>query len=291
MDRALVLGGGGVAGIAWEVGVIHGLIREGVDLTDADLIVGTSAGSVVGALIATGADLERAIEAQIAATAEAGARREAAPPAAPPASGAGMEPMLAALALLFDPALDPAEARRRIGELALAARNVPSEEQAREVFERLPIHHWPERPLKITCVDARTGGFVVWDRDSGVPLVRAVASSCAVPCVFPPVTIGDGRYIDGGVRSPVNADLAAGASSVVVLEPLASVWPRERVRAELDALGDARVLCVAPDAAALAVFGTNVLDPRLWGPAFTAGLDQAASLADAVRRVWKPEAE
>ena len=73
MSKALVLGGGGVAGIAWEVGVIHGLMREGVDLSDADLIVGTSAGSVVGALVATGADLEQAIETQIAANAAAGA--------------------------------------------------------------------------------------------------------------------------------------------------------------------------------------------------------------------------
>ena len=285
MSKALVLGGGGVAGIAWEVGVIHGLIREGVDLSDADLIVGTSAGSVVGALVATGADLEQAIETQIAATAKARADRDALGPGPDPQS------ITAAFGILFDPTLEPKEARRRIGELALAARNVPSEERARKVFERLPIHQWPERPLKITCVDAHTGEFVVWDKDSGVPLVLAVASSCAVPGFVPPVTIGDGRYIDGGVRSPVNADLAAGASSVVILEPLAAVWPRERLRAELAALGDARVLSVVPDEAARAVFGVNVLDPRLWGPAFHAGLNQAASLADDVRRVWKPEEE
>ena len=287
MSKALVLGGGGVAGISWEVGVIHGLIREGVDLTDADLIVGTSAGSVVGALVATGADLEQAIEAQIAAAeAEAEAQRDAAPAPAPDPAAA-----MEAFNLLFDPAADPREARRRVGELALAARNVPTEERAQEVFDRLPIRRWPERPLKITAVNAYTGDFVVWDKDSGVPLVKAVASSCAVPLVFPPVTIGDGRYVDGGVRSPVSADLAAGASSVVILEPLAAVWPREPVQAELAALGDARVLSVAPDEAALAVFGTDVLDPALWGPAFRAGLNQAASLADAVRKVWKPDVD
>jgi len=287
MSKALVLGGGGVAGIAWEVGVIHGLIREGVDLTDADLIVGTSAGSVVGALVAAGADLEQAIETQIAAAeAEAEAQRDAAPAPAPDPAAAAE-----AFNVLFDPAVEPREGRRRVGELALAARNVPTEDRARKVFERLPIHRWPERDLKITSVNAHTGDFVVWDKDSGVPLVRAVASSCAVPLVFPPVTIGDGRYIDGGVRSPVNADLAAGAPSVVILEPLAAVWPRERVQAEIDALGDARVLSVGPDEAALAVFGTDVLDPGLWGPAFRAGLNQAASLGDAVRKVWKPDVD
>lgn len=283
MHKALVLGGGGVAGIAWEVGVIHGLIREGVDLGDADLIIGTSAGSVVGALVAGGADLEQAIETQIAAEAEAGRSAPA------PGPGPSAEAISAAFAVLFDPALEPREARRRVGEFALAARDVPSEERAREVFERLPIHRWPERPLKITAVDARTGDLVVWDKDSGVPLVKAIASSCAVPCFVPPVTIGDGRYIDGGVRSPINADLAAGAAAVVILEPLAAQWPRERVRPELEALGSARVLSIVPDEAAVAVFGTNVLDPGLWGPAFTAGLNQAASLAAAVRKVWKPE--
>lgn len=283
MSKALVLGGGGVAGISWEVGVIHGLVREGVDLGDADLIVGTSAGSVVGSLVASGADLEEAIETQIAATE---AERPAGPAPAP-----DPEQMMAAFAILFDPAVEPVEARRRIGEFALAARAVPSEESWQEVFKRMPIDAWPDRDLRITAVDAHTGEFVVWTKDADVPLVKAVASSCAVPGVFPPVRIGDGRYIDGGVRSPISADLAAGASSAVILEPLAAVWPRERVRPELEALGDARVLHIAPDEAALAVFGVNVLDPALWGPAFKAGLDQAASVADAVRKVWKPASE
>ncbi|MEV5409332.1 patatin-like phospholipase family protein [Thermopolyspora sp. NPDC052614] len=277
MSKALVLAGGGIAGISWEVGMIHGLIREGVDLTDADRIVGTSAGSVVGALVTGGADLEQAIEAQIAA--ETGSARS--PEPTPDAD------LLAAFAILFDPTIDPKEGRRRIGEMALAAETAPEDHTAR-VFERLPIQGWPDRDLRITAVDAYTGDFVVWDRDSGVPLVKAVTASCAVPGVFPPVTVGDRRYIDGGVRSPVNADLAAGASSVVVLEPLSALWPRERVQAEIDTLGDAKVLSLTPDEAALAVFGANVLDPALWGPAFKAGLDQAASAADAVRKVWKP---
>src|SRR4051812_29393426 len=63
--RALVLGGGGVAGIAWEAGIVTGLRQEGIDLGSADRIVGTSAGSVVGALIATGADLESEIAYQV----------------------------------------------------------------------------------------------------------------------------------------------------------------------------------------------------------------------------------
>jgi NTE family protein len=116
--------------------------------------------------------------------------------------------------------------------------------------------------------------------------VKAVASSCAVPCVFPPVTIGAGRYIDGGVRSPTSADLAAGAASVIVLQPMGDLVPAEALRAELETLGSADVAVIGPDQAALAVFGENVLDPALWSPAFKAGLEQASAAAESVRAVW-----
>jgi NTE family protein len=275
MSKALVLGGGGIAGISWEVGMVRGLLREGIDLTDADLIVGTSAGSVVGSLIATGADLEQAIAYQVETDTT-------------PAPVPDLEPVMAAFGILFDPTIEPQEARRRVGEMALAAPSVSEEERIEAIFNRLPIKQWPERALKITAVDAHTGRFVVWDKDSGVPLVKAVASSCAVPCVFPPVTIGDSRYIDGGVRSPTSADLAAGASSVLVLEPMADLAPAEVLQAELATLGGAKVARLGPDEAALAVFGQNVLDPALWGPAFKAGLEQASSAATSIRAVWTP---
>jgi len=273
MTTALVLGGGGVAGIAWEAGIVTGLRRHGVDLGTADRIIGTSAGSVVGTLVATGADLEEAIAHQ--------AEVDTGPPPA-----VDMNEVMQALAVLFDPELDPREARRRVGRMALAARVDHYAERLAAVGERLPVKEWPERELLITSVDADTGEFVVWDRSSGVPLVLAVASSCAVPMVFPPVEINGRRYVDGGVRSATNADLAAGARALVVLEPLGDWTPRTVLEAELAKAGAAASYVVQPDAASLAVFGENVLDPRLWGPAFEAGLDQAAALVEPVAAVW-----
>ncbi|WP_436757186.1 patatin-like phospholipase family protein [Streptosporangium sp. V21-05] len=272
MTRALVLGGGGVAGIAWEAGIITGLRRAGIDLGEADLVIGTSAGSVVGTLVTTEADLENSVGVQ--------ANTEVAT-----VSAVDMEAVMAAFSILYDPSLDPQEARRRVGELALAVKDTGA--RIETIGNRLPVKEWPERRLLITAVDAATGEFVVWERGSGVPLVSAVASSCAVPCVFPPVEINGRRYIDGGVRSPTNADLAAGSSAVVLLEPLAHTSPKARVEAELAELGGAAIAHVVPDEASVAVFGANVLDPALWRPAFQAGLAQAPAVEESVARVWK----
>ncbi|MFJ2029093.1 patatin-like phospholipase family protein [Streptosporangium sp. NPDC087985] len=272
MTKTLVLGGGGVAGIAWEAGIITGLRGAGLDLGEAELVIGTSAGSVVGTLVATGADLESSVATH--ADTETGK-----------VPAIDMEPVMAAFGILYDPSLQPREARRRVGEMALAVRDNGS--RIETIGDRLPVKEWPDRRLMITAVDAGTGEFVVWERDSGASLVSAVASSCAVPCVFPPVEINGRRYMDGGVRSVTNADLAAGSSTVVILEPMAHLAPRQHFEAEIARLGDAVVAHLAPDEASMAVFGTNLLDPGLWRPAFKAGLAQAPALAESVTRAWQ----
>lgn len=275
MTKALVLGGGGVAGIAWEAGIITGLAREGVDLRDADILVGTSAGSVVSTLIATGVDLEEAISHQAATDLSA-------------APVVDSELVMTAFALRYDPTLPPVEARRKVGELAMSAPVAHEAERLAAIGNRLPVREWPDRRLLITAVDAESGDLVVWERDSGVPLTLAVASSCAVPCVFPPVPINGRYYIDGGVRSVTNADLAAGASSVVIIEPMGHLVPREPFQREIAALDTDDIALVNPDEAAIRVFGANILDPALWRPAFEAGLAQAPRVRDDVAKVWPP---
>ena len=273
--RALVLGGGGVAGVAWEAGMIAGLRDAGVDLTAADLIVGTSAGSIVGSLIGHGVDMAETIE-----------RLPAADDAGAPAFEVDMDAVLNAFALIFDPDLDPQQARVQVGKLALDAQVDGARERLADVGRRLPSDEWPARPLLVTAVDTADGSFVAWDRDSGVPLPKAVMASCCVPCVFPPVEINGRRYMDGGTRSITNADLARGASTVVVLEPMGHLSPRTMLERELRELGDARVVGVGADEAAIEVFGVNVLDQSLWKPAFQAGLTQAATAAAEVRATW-----
>jgi NTE family protein len=138
----------------------------------------------------------------------------------------------------------------------------------------------------VTAVDAESGEPVAWNGGSGVPLDRAVAASCAVPAVYPPVTISGRRYMDGGIRSATNADLAAGSSAVIVLNAIGHLIPPEPLQKELAALGTAATLVITPDNAAAAVMGTNLLDAAIAAPALEAGLAQAMSCGELAQTLW-----
>jgi len=274
--RAVVLGGGGITGIAWEWGILAGLLKSGVDLRDADLVVGTSAGSVVGAQLAAGLEITERYEAQLA------------PPDGEVAATFGPG-LWARYAMAMLGSRTPQRVRARIGRMALRAKTVPEATRVGVIESRLPVREWPDRAhLLITAVDAATGEFRAFDRKAGVPLVLAVAASCAVPGVWPPVTIEGRRYIDGGFRSGSNADLAAGYDRVVVLAPLPRGFgPMTGVATQVEALrATARVCLITPDRAALTSFGRNVLDPARRAPAARAGLAQAASALDEARAAW-----
>jgi NTE family protein len=277
MTRALVLGGGGITGVAWELGMLCGLRDHGLDLAAADLIVGTSAGAIVGTQLATGVDPEERYAAQLR------------PPDGEAAAGFGAGTMLRLGLAAVAGGRDPQRMRARVGRFALRARTGSASERVAVIGRRLPVHEWPQRALRITAVDAHTGEFVVLDRDSGVPLVEAVAASCAVPGVWAPVSTGGRSLVDGGLRSPTNADLAAGCDQVVVLAPIVrAIGPMIGVGAqvaELRAQG-ARVALVSPDAEALAAIGRNVLDPARRASAARAGRRQAAEAAAQVAEAW-----
>lgn len=268
--RALVLGGGGVTGIAWELGILAGLASAGVDLTDADLVVGTSAGSVVGAQITSGLDVTALYERQLQ------------PPAAEIGATFGAGSIFRFFPVLFG-SRDPQKMRARIGRLALRTATVPESERIAVIEARLPVSEWPKRRLLVTAVDALSGEFTAFDAASGVSLIRAVAASCAVPGVWPPVSAGGRRWIDGGVRSAANADLAAECERVVVLAPITRGFgPVGSVAGQVLALRKAgvEVVVVSPDAGALAAIGKNVLDPARRVGSAKAGFAQAAAIVD-----------
>jgi NTE family protein len=277
-NRVLVLGGGGRVGTAWMAGLLLGLQRAGVDLGRADRIIGTSAGAIVGAALAVGRDLGRFARP---AGAESPARR------LPPPDPARMEEVFTTLAT---PGLDPGEARRRVGRIALADRDASAEEtQLSGRRALIGAGAWPDRCLVIVAVDAASGEPVVWDRASGVPLVPAATASSAFPGASPPIRIGGRWYIDGALRSGTNADLAAGARTLVVIEPLAHLFPRETLQRELETAGAGTVANVAPDTASLRAFGPDLYDPASWNPAYRAGLGQATAVADEIRAQWAKE--
>jgi NTE family protein len=277
MGRALVLGAGGITGVAWLLGMLSGLRELGVDLTDAELVVGTSAGAVVGAQVATGVDPQERYAAQLV------------PPDGEVAAAFGTGAMLRLALAAVAGGRDPQRVRARIGRFALRAPTGPESERIAVIGRRLPVREWPERALRITAVDAHTGELVVLDRQAGVPLVEAVAASCAVPGVWPPVSTGGRRLVDGGLRSPANADLAAGCDRVVVLAPtVRALGPMVGVGAQVAELraGGAQVALVSPDAGALAAIGRNVLDPARRAAAARAGRAQAAGAAAGIAAIW-----
>ncbi|MFF7300693.1 patatin-like phospholipase family protein [Streptomyces sp. NPDC008265] len=277
---ALVLGGGGLTGIGWECGILHGLARAGVDLTTADLVVGTSAGSVVGAQLTSGLlTAQELYERQLGdASGETVARL-----------GAGT---LARFALAMARSRgDAAAYRRRVGAMALAADTGAEAERRKVLAARLVSHDWPGRRLVVTAVDALTGELEAFDRESGSGLVEAVSASCAVPGVWPPVTVGGRRFVDGGIRSATNADLAAGHERVVVIAPItlgSRLVPSPAAQAARLRAAGAKVLLITPSAAARKAFGRNVLDPARRDPAARAGLEQAAGHVAEAAAVWSP---
>lgn len=270
---ALVLGGGGVTGVAWEIGLLAGLADRGVDLCGADLIVGTSAGSVVGALLATGVELEQVYAAQLD---DAGAEV--------PAS---LNPRLALTMARAAVTTRGSKAfRARIGRRALLTSTGPESARRAIISARLPVQDWPQRALRITAVEAASGEFVVFDRTSDVSLVDAVGASCAVPGTWPPVSIGGRRYIDGGMRSAANVDLAAGYDVVVVIAPINGFGRGTVTRQAAELRQHARVAVLRPDQESKVAIGRNVLDPSRRAPSAQAGRAQAASVADELRRYW-----
>ena len=269
MCEALVLGGGGVAGIAWITGLLAGLAEAGQDVSGAGLLVGTSAGATVAAQLGSGLSLDELYARQ------AEPDRQCAELMAE----LDMESLGAQMATALGDTTTFTEMRRAIGALSLAAETVPESERRAVIEGRLPSPEWPERALKIVAVDAETGEPRVFDNASGVSLVDAVAASCAVPGIWPPTTIEGHRYVDGGVRSAMNADYATGASRVLLILPLgqaelvASEKPLPEALADLRAAG-AEIAILEPDEPSLAAIATNPLDPASRTPAAKAGRAQ-----------------
>lgn len=272
MTLALVLGGGGIAGIAWHTGILLGLVQSDSDPTVAEVLVGISAGATIAAQVGSGSDLAELFRRQV----DAGTR------GAEIASPVSMTDLIGKLAPIFSGGYDAAERRRRLGALALAADTVEEAERHRVIAARLDGLDWPDRRVDVVVVDAATGERRVFDRSSGVTMVDAVAASSAVPGVWPPVAIGGHRYVDGGVWSVTNTDLASGCDRVLVLAPI--VDPALGV--EVAGLGpDVRVEVIRPDAASLTAFGTDVLDLAVREPSARAGLVQGHAEAHRVREL------
>lgn len=280
--RALVLAGGGIAGIAWETGILQGIADESPETAEAllaaDVLVGTSAGSTVSAQIGSGLPLEALFERQIGA------------------ESAELDPGVSIdtvtdlfVKAVLTPNTTNAQKLQQIGAVALSAATVDPAVRRKVIEARLPSHDWPSRVLRISAVDIDTGELVTLDRDSGVSLVDAVEASCAVPAVWPIVTIAGRRFMDGGIGSAVNMVLAADCDTVVALVPQGRSTPSPfgtGAAQEVDGF-DGRSLGIFADDESLAAFGENPLNPACRVPSAQAGRAQGRRVAAEVSKFLK----
>jgi NTE family protein len=269
MTRALVLGGGGPLGVGWQAGLLTALSEAALPLADADFVVGTSAGAIVGAQLTAGRPLGDLIE-PISGTA--------------PWRTDGADESLDLAELLAS--RDPADAASEADWVAH--------------FDFLRGIDWPAS-FHCTAFSLDTGAFAIWDAASGVELPRAVASSCTVPGLVSPVTIAAQTWIDGGARDALNADLAMGHDAVVAvscmaLDPPAGAMPDllagllpgtkqrlEDLRASASAV---EVIVPSDEFGELSGWGRDLMDVSRTAAAFEAGRRQGADEVERIGRLW-----
>lgn len=295
---ALVLGGGGAAGNAWEIGIIAGLAEAGLDLAQAaDLVIGTSSGSTAAAHVRSGRPPADLLASVLASPPQVAGRNPDRLPSLPMAtvfgrmraigaaatSAAGLQRAMGAFGLECDPVLGPEAGRQRRALVAA----------------RLPGLEWPDKPMLVVAVNAHTGEVAAFGRDSGVPLADAVTASTALPGLVPTHAINGTHYINGGVRSADNADLASGYANVVVLSPLSGQagplpegqfeglrrLPGADLASQVKALRGqgSRVEVITPDPASRSAMGTNQMDPATRAPSARAGFAQGKREAARVK--------
>ncbi|MFI1533168.1 patatin-like phospholipase family protein [Streptomyces anandii] len=274
---ALVLGGGGPVGGAWLAGVLAGLTEAGIDLAGADVVIGTSAGAVFGSRLRSGVPASDLYERQLSG-----------------ADAVRLPVTARQTARFLWAALGSRDPQRSVERLARAALRAPTGPES-DVFDTVgallgDVHDWPEPELRIAAVDAHSGRTEVFDSRSGVPLLEAVAASCAVPVVFPPVTVAGRRWMDGGSRSTANLQLARGYRRVLAVAPVPrAVGPHPSASQQAAELSDdgARVVLLSPDRAARRAMGRNLADDAHRPAAARAGHAQAIALAPSVADAWQ----
>ena len=277
-DSVVVLGGGGIWGVAWMSGIFMGLAEHGIDLTQARAFIGTSAGAIVGSQAAHGAAPGELFARQI----------QPAPQPQPPPQNSGLAQLMA----LIQRQWESPEARvRAIAELARNTTGAGAVESPAEIAQRLgvPANEWPVRSLSITAIDTTNCELIVFHAQSGIGLIEAVMASIAVPGVRPPVPLKGRLYMDGGLwRNGENAHLARGERSVLIISPFGARMPPtpHSVHSDVADLrqSGSRVALIAADADALATMSAaGALDPSSRAPAAAAGRAQGHREAENIR--------
>lgn len=293
MRIGLALGGGGLTGTAFHAGVLNAL-AEHFDPREAEVIVGTSAGSTAAALMRSGfpaTDYVARVTGRPMST-EGQAVLGGMPPLADPVPGVPRERRPASPVLVRSVLRRPWRFPPGVVVSSLLPEGTRPVDAGAQRF-RMLFDAWPDRPTWIVAVTLDTGQRVVFGRDASASVADAVSASCAVPGYFAPVAIDGRKFIDGGAYSMVSLDLLAGRDLdlVIVSAPLSTTdWvagdpgnvPRVAMRAQLQRearrLGGTRIITVAPDAHMRRIMGTNSMVAAKRGPVADATLEYARAV-------------
>jgi NTE family protein len=280
IHRGLILGGGGVTGLAWEIGVLQGLLVKGIDLRNADAIIGTSAGAFAASALMDERGIGFAYERQRTAQVQE-------------ISAVFTADIIQQFKTILTACVDDEkEAGRRMGAFAAQAATIDTATRLAVVRDRLDRADWPSERLRLTAVDADTGILHLLDQASGINFVDAVSASGAAPGVWPVVEAGGKRWIDGGSVSVTNAHLAQQFRRCLVISPMTMNFSGISVQAQLDGFSDTTTaLLVTPDESSVTAIGDNPLDPDRRRLAAEAGRDQGDRIAQRVAAVWQADPE
>jgi len=276
-NSAVVLGGGGATGIAWESGIIAGLLSTGINLANAETILGTSAGSFVGSALASGYNMADYYAMQLTGN-----------HAEPHVKASAITRLLWVMAFILG-GKDKNKVGRGMGNIARRhPAKISLDERLQVVQSRLVVQSFPSK-LKVTAVDALTGETHLFDSQSGISLEKAVAASGAVPGVWPSISINETEWIDGGMISSTNALLVRGHKKIVILSPLpkrnggisGTFEDAEKLKES------AEVVLFTPDEISKKAIGENIYDATKAKAAASAGFEQGRSAAEAVLKIWQ----
>lgn len=293
-QRGIAFGGGGEWFVAWTLSFMSAARHQGVDLGTADVTVGTSAGSLVGAFLTSERLWRGTTEMDFLASHPTLLARMVRTSTGSPSQKRAADQLAGATST------DPATIVE-IGRAAMASQNPPVDAYERSLRLMLGHGDWPSPAHHVTAVDCYTGERIVVDHESGVPIATACAASSSLPGVNGPVWIGDRLCMDGGVStSSMHADLLTGVERALLFSMMSLTVEQaathsggfgfaERIRpgtageeaAALTTAGAKTLLVAAnPDPA------TDFMDPTHLAEAIEDGAARANSMIEDLAAVW-----
>ena len=279
IEKAIVLGGGGSFAISWELGYLYGLFENGVDVRDADRMIGTSSGSPAAAVFASDLSWKEILHGQI------DLRHDEQVPLS------DMSALFERYAKIAKESENPQAWMENYRTLALEPNRIDEDTNLSRIKKRINLTEWTKN-LYVTATSAETAQRVVFDATSNVDLHKAITASSSLPGVWPAITIKGQKYYDGGCHSMDNADVAKNADQILVLSPSLPVdtpYKPEDDLKELRASG-ARVLVVKPSEEVRTAFkelGGNTVDTRIRPILEKMAKKQGLQEAKKIKEFWK----